>query len=491
MSSTWNVEVTSSEVQALRADVVLLLWDGATPLAGADSRVLKEAASHLGLGRETPDGWLVRTRVVGKRVQELLVGQLTTVKHFSREEAVRILAARAGEHARQQGAASLAVALGGAPDARLAALVTEGLLLGDYRTRERREKPATASIAVARPAVSAAQGAVRRASALAAAVNHARRLVDTPPSDLVPEQLAAEARRMAKGTGIECEIWGAKDLRKRKFAGVLAVGQGSRHEPHYVRLSWNPMGAGKEHLVLVGKAVTFDTGGISLKPAKDMWRMKGDMAGGAAVLGAMQAIAALGVRARVTALIPAVQNAVGSRAILPGDIIRYRNGKTVHVDNTDAEGRLILADALLHAKEIGGTHVVNVATLTGAIVRALGTGMAGLFANSDPWADAVHAAGVQAGEVYWRLPLWEEYREMLKVEMADITNSTGSVNAGAITAALFLSEFVDKRLKWAHLDIAGVYLGDKRWKYHAPGATGFGVRTLAELAARMPGASGT
>jgi leucyl aminopeptidase len=232
---------------------------------------------------------------------------------------------------------------------------------------------------------------------------------------------------------------------------------------------------------LVGKAVTFDTGGISLKPAKEMWAMKGDMAGGAAVLGAMACIGKIKPRFPVTAVIPAVHNAISDTAYHPGAILHHRSGKTIHVDNTDAEGRLILIDAFEKAKEERVTHLIDLATLTGSCIRALGEGMSGGFGTSEKMLDVLRTAGERSGEIIWPLPLYEEYRERLKHHAADINNVTQNPNAGAITAALFLKEFIPQGIPWIHLDIAGPFIVTKPWKYFKEGGTGYGVRTLVNF----------
>jgi leucyl aminopeptidase len=215
--------------------------------------------------------------------------------------------------------------------------------------------------------------------------------------------------------------------------------------------------------------------------------MKGDMAGGAAVLGAMMAIARLKPAIRITAVVPSVINAIDSRAILPGDIIKSRSGKTVHVDNTDAEGRLILMDALDRAQDEGATHVIDAATLTGSIVRALGVNVTGVFGNDQELVDAIRAAGSKVGEEFWQMPLVDEYRAQLDHTIADMDNVGKGPNGGSITAALFLREFIRPETKWAHLDIAGTSMADKDWKYFAKGATAVGVRTFVELAEQYAG----
>ena len=239
------------------------------------------------------------------------------------------------------------------------------------------------------------------------------------------------------------------------------------------------------HLALLGKGITFDTGGISLKPPRRMWEMKGDMSGAAAVLRAMSAVSRAGLPATVTGIVAAAENFPGPNATRPGDIFRAKNGKSVMVDSTDAEGRLVLTDALARAGEEGATHIVDIATLTGAAVRALGPGVAAILGNDSAWVGAVTAAGGEHGEVYWELPLVDEYRVELECDSADLKN-IGGFNAGTITAALFLREFVPEDAIWAHLDIAGPFLVTKPWKYFPKGATGFGVRTLYETAARFP-----
>jgi leucyl aminopeptidase len=237
-------------------------------------------------------------------------------------------------------------------------------------------------------------------------------------------------------------------------------------------------------LAIVGKGVTFDTGGISLKPADKMFEMKGDMSGGAAVLYALKAIARLKPNVNVTGIVPAAENFPDAKAQRPGDIFYARNGKSIMVDNTDAEGRLILTDGLYLAGEIKATHILDIATLTGACVRALGPSIAGIMGNNRDLVQAVIRSGVNQGENFWEMPLHTEYREMLKTPYADINNVGGAL-AGTTTAGLFLQEFVPEGAAWAHLDIAGPYMRDKDWKYYEAGAIGFGLKTLVDLSERF------
>jgi leucyl aminopeptidase len=265
------------------------------------------------------------------------------------------------------------------------------------------------------------------------------------------------------------------------MALLAGVARGSAEPARVVVLRYEPRDADHSPVLgLVGKGVTFDTGGISLKDPDGMYRMKTDMSGGAAVVGAMKAIAALKPPIRVIGVVPLAENMPGSRALKPGDVLRSAEGRTVEVLDTDAEGRLILADALWYARSLGATHLVDVATLTGACVVALGRHTSGLFGSPDWWVERVRETAVRAGDRVWPLPVWDDYRDQLKSEIADLTN-IGGRPAGAVTAAVFLKEFTGK-LPWAHLDIAGTAWADEAAPYQPKGPTGVMVRTLAELA---------
>ena len=327
------------------------------------------------------------------------------------------------------------------------------------------------------------------------AVILAKNLINTCASDLYPEEFVANANTIAKYTpGLSIKVRNMKQLEKEGFMGLVTVGKGSSHEPYMITLSYDgTKGAGKnakknartsaDHLVLVGKGLTFDTGGLCLKPPKSMPEMISDMSGAATVLAAIQAIATLELPIKVSAVCCLAENAIGFKSVLPGDIFTAKNGKTVMVDNTDAEGRLVLSDGLAEAGLIGATHIVDLATLTGAMVRALGYAVAGFFSNDDDLALKVINCGEACCEKFWSMPLEEEYADALKDKFADLKN-TGS-DAGAIAAALFLQEFVPENTAWAHWDIAGTAFVNKTWKYTEYGATGFGVQTLIELARRM------
>jgi len=334
------------------------------------------------------------------------------------------------------------------------------------------------------------------------AITLARNLINTSASDLYPAAFVEDAKTIAKYTpGLSIKVRNMKQLEKEGFMGHVTVGKGSSHEPHMITLSYDgtKFAAGKsagksssaksakrtshDHLVIVGKGLTFDTGGLCLKPAKSMPEMVSDMSGAATALAAIQAIATLKLPVKVSAVCCLAENAIGNKSVLPGDIFKAKNGKTVMVDNTDAEGRLVLSDGLAEAGQIGATHIVDLATLTGAMVRALGYAVTGFFSNDDDLALKVINCGEACCEKFWSMPLEEEYADALKDKFADLKN-TGS-DAGAISAALFLQEFVPENTAWAHWDIAGTAFVTKKWKYTEYGATGFGVQTLIELAREM------
>jgi leucyl aminopeptidase len=325
--------------------------------------------------------------------------------------------------------------------------------------------------------------ATRKAQILAEATNFARDLINEPPNVLTPRELANRASSMAKAVGLECEIWEKAKITELGMGGLLGVSQGSAQPPYFVILRYRGAPDNSKGMALVGKGITFDSGGISIKPAQHMDTMKGDMGGAAAVIGAMQAIAKLKPPINVTALIPTCENMPSATAYRPGDILRLMNGKTIEIVNTDAEGRLILADALSHAAREGLSPIIDLATLTGGIVVALGSTLTGLFCNDQGLTDDILAAGRAAGEKYWPMPLDDEYNEQIKSDIADI-KQTGGRDASSVTAAKILEHFVGDA-QWAHLDIAGTSYLENKKPYQEKGATGVGVRTLAELVLRL------
>lgn len=324
---------------------------------------------------------------------------------------------------------------------------------------------------------------IHKAQILAEATNFARNLINEPPNVLMPSELANRTSAMAQAVGLECEILDKARIAELGMGGLLGVSQGSVQPPHFIILRYRGAPDSEKAMALVGKGITFDTGGISIKPAQNMDTMKGDMGGAAAVIGAMQAIAKLKPSINVTALIPTCENMPSATAYRPGDILRIMNGKTIEIVNTDAEGRLILADALSYAVREGLSPIIDLATLTGGIVIALGTTQTGLFCNDETLTNEILAAGRVAGEKYWPMPLDDEYNEQIKSDIADI-KQTGGRSASSVTAAKILEHFVGDT-KWAHLDIAGTSYLESKKSYQEKGATGVGVRTLAELVLRM------
>jgi leucyl aminopeptidase len=325
------------------------------------------------------------------------------------------------------------------------------------------------------------EGFVARGRVLGECSNLARGLANEPGNTLTPREFAIRAAAIVGEVGVTVEILDEHQIAALGMGLLLGVAQGSTEPPRLVVFRYEPPSATPGHVLgLVGKGITFDTGGISIKPAEGMERMKDDMAGGAAVAAAMRAIAILRAPIRVIGVVPLAENMPGGRAIKPGDILKSAAGKTVEVINTDAEGRLVLGDGLWYAKTLGATHLVDVATLTGGIVVALGKSTTGIFGTPDPWVDHIRRVADRAGDRAWQLPIFDDYRDQLRSEIADLMNSGGRP-ASSITAAMFLKEFTGG-LPWAHLDIAGTAWAEDSKPYLPKGPTGVAVRTLAELA---------
>ncbi|WP_051342921.1 leucyl aminopeptidase family protein [Pseudonocardia spinosispora] len=395
------------------------------------------------------------------------------------------LRSRAERGADEPGSAELlqaALAASELPEAGLSALVI-GLVLGSYQFRvshKARSAPGRVELVTTDPAAVGAR--IEAASAKAWATAVARDLANTPSDVKTPTWLVRTAERLANEIpGLSTTTWSVEQLTEQGFGGLLAVGGGSTRPPAFLRVDWAPGDTtDSRHLVLIGKGITFDTGGISIKPAAGMHLMRTDMAGGAAVIGAILAIARLGVPMRVTALVPAAENHVSGSAYRPGDIVRHYDGTTTEVTNTDAEGRMVLADAIGYAvAELEPDLIVDAATLTGAMKVALGMRTGGLLASDDDLADALLAASARTGEQLWRMPLLDHVAEEVPSEIADLRQAPPG--PGGIGAALFLREFT-RGVPWAHLDIAGPARCEKAYDEVAVGATGFAARTLVELA---------
>jgi leucyl aminopeptidase len=327
-----------------------------------------------------------------------------------------------------------------------------------------------------------ARDALEVGERVANGVGIARELVNTPGGELTPALLAEAAVEIAESENLQVTVMDHDDITEAGLGGLLGVNRGSTNPPRLIELCYTPTKP-RGVLALVGKGITFDSGGLSIKSAEGMMTMKDDMGGAAAILGAFAAINAVAPKCTVRGYIPATDNMVGGDATRPGDVLKIRNGKTVEVLNTDAEGRLVLADALSLASEAQPDAILDLATLTGAVEVALGSRIAGLMGNRSEWTEQVRDAAARAGERVWDLPLPSDYRELLDSDVADLRNISKAKGAGTITAGLFLSEFVAAGIPWAHLDIAGVaWWGDRPKGEFTPGGTGWGVRTILELA---------
>jgi leucyl aminopeptidase len=480
-----RVEVTDTPLAEIESDLLaVMLFEGEElpePLAGAPG-----AADAKGGYRKT-------ALLYPERPGRALVVGLGDRDEFEPERA-RVAAALAAKQGSSLRASSLALA---APDSdqgeAVAAALVEGAILASYRFDRFKTKTeddedgdgdgdgdgrGLESISVVGdPALGES---VEAARVIAEAANRARELQDLPANVVTPTYLADRAKAIAEERdSVSYEVLGREEIAKQGMGGLVAVSQGTAQEPKLIVLRYRADADG-ETIGLVGKGVTFDTGGISIKPAGSMQEMKMDMSGAAAVLEAVAAIAELELPVKLLAVIPATENMPSGTAVKPGDIITQLNGKTVEVNNTDAEGRLILADALAYSVQQGADRLVDLATLTGAVLVALGSTYAALISNDDEWAERVEAAAERTGELAWRLPLHPEYKELTKGTAADLTNASAKRKAGTIYAGSFLEEFVDER-PWVHLDIAGT-AWDVGREYVGKGPTGYGVRLLVELA---------
>ena len=381
-----------------------------------------------------------------------------------------------------QGAGINGISLEGSAQA-----VTEGALLGLYTFRRHKTKKENELGEIKQLLVVShkkekplLEQGINSGKILAEAANWARDMVNEPANYMTPSQMAEAARLLAKSSGLTVEVLEREQMAELGMGALLGVAQGSQQPPKFIILNYKGSDSDEIDVALVGKGITFDSGGISIKPSERMAEMKGDMAGGASVMAALSATARLKAKINVTAIVPATENLPSGSALKPGDILTAMNGKTIEVVNTDAEGRLILADALSYAQRLGAKSIIDVATLTGACKVALGTVCSGAFSNNQELVDKVIAAGNKSGELIWQLPMYNEYKEQLKSDVADIKNIGGRYGGGAITAAKFLAEFIDDT-PWVHLDIAGTSDSDKEHGYLVKGATGIPARTLLNL----------
>ncbi len=419
-----------------------------------------------------------KTLVVQTNAGDVVLAGLGTSRDA---ESYRRAVAAARPAAAAVRANTVAVVLGG--NARHSTAVLEGFVLSGYRFSKYRSSeddpydgPEEAALVVPAAAVRKARAETARVQTISEAVFLARDLVNEMSSVKTPSFLAKTARTLAREAGLRCEVWQGERLRKERMNGILAVSAGSREPGALIRLHYTPKRRARARIAVVGKGITFDSGGLSLKPAKSMEWMKQDMSGAAAVLGVMKGVAALGLPVEVRGYLAAAENMPGGGAQKPGDVIRFRNGKTAEVLNTDAEGRLVLADALCLAAEDEPDAIIDLATLTGACMVALGVRVAGIMGNDQTLVNTLLRHGRETGERLWQLPLVEDYVEDIRSKVADIKN-IGDGWGGTITAALFLRAFVGEA-NWAHIDIAGPAFAEKPTPLVSSGGTGFGVRLL-------------
>jgi leucyl aminopeptidase len=495
-----NISVASFDPQSVEADALILpvaSANKAPQLAGAASAI--DSALNSELSRLIADngftgkaGGVLSVPTLGRiPARRVILAGLGSGQVSA--ESVRRAYGSAVRTARDAGAKRVAVVLPDSGDLNAkdtAAAAVEGALLATYRFTQyygtaRKDDPALKEIdeLVIQEAVGVADG-VALGEARAKGVNLARDLSNEPASTLNPIEMANRARQVAEANGLELTVLEPEQMAEQGMGAILAVGKGSANPPRMIHLVYRPrteVDSGRS-IGLVGKCITFDTGGYSIKTYEGMLEMKGDMSGGSAVLGAMSVLRAMDCPHTVHAVICAAENMISGEAFRPGDILKAMNGVTIEVLSTDAEGRLVLADGLVYCSKQGVDEMIDLATLTGAIVVALGSGTAGLFSNNDQLADRLVTAGTEAGERIWRMPLTDELEEHITGDVGDIKNSGQRGNGGAITAALFLQHF-SEGLPWAHLDIAGCNRTTKASNYICRGATGWGVRTLVDYLA--------
>ena len=485
-----KIQLVYDRPSQISTDLLVVILDSKTKLHDLTGNLLEEVVGRV--GRDLNEKRLKKEYFTSldprAGAQYVVIFSTILEPSYNVWESLKIFVARSIRMARDHGLSRVCVVLNTEEAAPFIGKAVEGAILGAYTfDRYKTEKAELHKVQVTIAAVKSHDRQNRqyleRYTVVSNAVNQARDVINEPGSVATPEYLAEAARKIAKESDLDLKVWDEKKLQKEGYNGLLQVGRGSSHPPRLIRLAYRARKA-KAHLAFVGKGVTFDSGGISLKPAEKMFEMKGDMSGGAAVLYALKAIGKLKPAVNVTGIVPTAENFPDANAQRPGDIFYAKNGKSIMVDNTDAEGRLILTDGLYLAGQEEATHILDIATLTGACVRALGLSVAGIMGNAPKLIQAVIRSGQNQGELFWELPLPAEYKDLLKTPYADLNNIGGPV-AGALTAGLFLQEFVPEGTPWAHLDIAGPFIREKEWKYFEAGAIGFGLKTLVDLAQRF------
>jgi leucyl aminopeptidase len=455
-------------------------------LATGDAAIQSVAVDLLTSGEVTgkPFESNLLHKPAGLKAKRLLLISGGAAKKFSGYD-LRRIAGAAVRTLKSRGIRSFAfIAPPSIPAEEAVRAIVEGALVGnfdpDYYRSDRKDQKIDALTIITAGDKAALEKAASEAQIIGESQNFTRDLVNEPSNRMTPTILADRAKKMCQEVGLKCEVYGADKIKEMKMGAFWSVAQGSDEPPALIVMKYEPSGAPEQPVLgLVGKGITFDTGGISIKPADGMEKMKYDMAGGATMIGAMRAIALLKPKVKVIGIVCATENMPSGKAQKPGDVQIAMSGKSIEIINTDAEGRLVLADGLFYARQLGCTHLVDAATLTGAVVVALGYANAGIFANDDSMYERFHKANSEAGEKMWRLPLDDEYKENIKSTIADIVNSGGRWG-GAINAAMFLKEFAEDT-PWIHLDIAGTAWMEDQKPWIAKGPSGIALRSLVEF----------
>jgi leucyl aminopeptidase len=457
-------------------------------LATGDTAVQSAAADLLASGELAGKPFEINLlhKPAGLKAKRLLLISGGAAKKFTSYE-LRRIAGAAVRTLKSRGIRSFAfITPSGIPPVEAVHAIVEGALVGnfdpDYYRSDRKDQKidALTILASGNSDQAALEKAANEAQVIGESQNFTRDLVNEPSNRMTPTILGERAKKMCAEVGLKCEVYGADKIKELKMGAFWSVAQGSDEPPALIVMRYEPAGAPASPVLgLVGKGITFDTGGISIKPADGMEKMKYDMAGGATMIGAMRAIALLKPKVKVIGIVCATENMPSGKAQKPGDVQIAMSGKSIEIINTDAEGRLVLADGLFYARQLGATHLVDAATLTGAVVVALGYANAGIFANDDTMYERFHKANEEAGEKMWRLPLDDEYKDNIKSSIADIVNSGGRWG-GAINAAMFLKEFAEDT-PWIHLDIAGTAWMEDQKPWIAKGPSGIALRSLVEF----------
>jgi leucyl aminopeptidase len=495
MKTTISVS-TPAEVETEALVALVLDQSAASPadknkkpelkVSPADAAVSSVAADLLASGELSgkPFETNLLHRPSGLKAKRLLLISGGGAKNFSSYD-LRRIAGAAVRTLKSRGIRSFAfLAPSNLPADEAVRAIVEGAHVGnfdpDYYRSDRKDQKIDTLTVVASGDKATLEKAANEAAIIGESQNFTRDLVNEPSNRMTPTILADRAKKMCSEVGLKCEVFGADKIKEMKMGAFWSVAQGSDEPPALIVMKYEPAGAPEKPVLgLVGKGITFDTGGISIKPADGMEKMKYDMAGGATMIGAMRAIALLKPKVKVIGIVCATENMPSGKAQKPGDVQIAMSGKSIEIINTDAEGRLVLADGLHYAKQLGCTHLVDAATLTGAVVVALGFNNAGIFTNDDDMYNRIHTANNKAGEKMWRLPLDDEYKEQIRSSIADIMN-TGGRWGGAITAAMFLKEFAEDT-PWIHLDIAGTAWMEDQKPWIAKGPSGIALRSLVEF----------